>query len=148
MRQWLAASHAASSEAAVENPRQRTEPAQTHLRDVVNVGPRFGITWAPFKSGKTTIRSSWGIFYDWLSSGTYEQTLRVDGLHQQELIVANPSYPDPGSMGVIPPLNKYLLGDDLRMAENMRVSAGIDQQIAKNVRIGATYSDIRGKGLP
>ena len=43
-------------------------------------GPRFGVTWAPFKGGKTTLRASAGVFYDWLSGGTYEQTLRVDGL--------------------------------------------------------------------
>jgi len=44
------------------------------------VAPRVGITWAPFASGRTTIRSSWGLFYDWLPLNTYEQTLRVDGV--------------------------------------------------------------------
>ena len=34
--------------------------AQTHLKDYSNVGPRFGVTWAPFKSGKTTLRASAG----------------------------------------------------------------------------------------
>ena len=48
--------------------------AQTHLADHSNVGPRMGITWSPFKAGKTSLRASAGIFYDWLSSGTYEQT--------------------------------------------------------------------------
>ena len=67
--------------------------AQTHLGDIADLGPRVGITWAPFKSGKTTLRSSWGMFYDWLSTGTYEQTLRVDGFRQQELDIASPSYP-------------------------------------------------------
>jgi hypothetical protein len=38
--------------------------AQTHLNDYNNVGPRAGITWSPFKSGKTSVRASWGIFYD------------------------------------------------------------------------------------
>src|SRR4029078_5109 len=48
--------------------------AQTHVPDILNFGPRFGITWAPFKSGKTTLRASAGIFHDWLPQGTYEQT--------------------------------------------------------------------------
>jgi hypothetical protein len=121
--------------------------AQTHLQDLWNPGPRFGMTWAPFKSGKTTLRGSWGIFYDWFSSGTYEQTLRVDGLHQQELIIPGPDYPDPGSIGVIPPTNRYLMGGDLRMAQNMRLSAGMQQQITKKVRVGATYSHVRGEHL-
>ena len=69
---------------------------QTHVHDRADIGPRFAATWAPFKSGKTTLRASTGIFYDWLDQGTYEQTLRVDGVHQRELDILNPSYPDPG----------------------------------------------------
>ena len=57
--------------------------------------PRFGVTWAPFASGQTTLRSSWGLFYDWLPTNTYEQTLRVDGFRQQEMDIVNPAYPDP-----------------------------------------------------
>jgi hypothetical protein len=49
---------------------------QTHVHGINNLGPRFAVTWAPFKSGKTTLRASTGVFYDWLDQGTYEQTLR------------------------------------------------------------------------
>ena len=66
---------------------------QNHIKGVV-AGPRVGATWAPFKNGKTTLRASWGIFYDWLATNTYEQTLRIDGFQQREINIANPSYPD------------------------------------------------------
>ena len=46
-------------------------------------------------AGQTTLRSSWGIFYDWLPTNTYEQTLRVDGFRQRELDIVNPPYPGP-----------------------------------------------------
>jgi hypothetical protein len=128
------------------SPGVRVE-AQTHLDDYVNIGPRIGITWAPFKSGKTTLRGSFGIFYDWLSANTYEQTLRVDGFHQQEMIIQNPSYPDPGLGGDVPATNRYLLGGDLMMARNTRLSAGIDQQITKVFRVGAVYSNVRAAGV-
>jgi hypothetical protein len=120
--------------------------AQTHLKDYNNIGPRFGVTWAPFKSGKTTLRGSVGIFYDWLNSGTYEQTLRVDGFRQQEINVLNPTYPDPGTFGPATPTNRYLLGDDLRMAENTRWSAGVDQQVTKAMRVSLQYSRVRARG--
>ncbi len=74
---------------------------QTHLDDYNNFAPRFGVTWSPFKSGRTTLRASAGIFYDWLSTGTYEQTLRVDGFRQQELNILDPFYPDPGDDGIV-----------------------------------------------
>jgi hypothetical protein len=121
--------------------------AQTHLRDYNNVGPRFGVTWSPFKSGKTSLRGSAGVFYDWLSANTYEQTLRVDGFRQQELNVVNPSFPDAGSDGVIPPTNRYILGDEVRMGRTVRVSAGIDQAITKQFRINATYAHTNGDTL-
>lgn len=121
--------------------------AQTHLSDFNNVAPRFGITWSPFKSGKTSLRASLGVFYDWLSAGTYEQTLRVDGFRQQELNIVDPSYPDPGDVGTIPPVNRYLLGDDVRMGRTTRLSFGIDQTITRRFRVNATYAKMRGGGL-
>ena len=120
--------------------------AQTHLADLSNFGPRFGVTWAPFRSGRTTLRASAGIFYDWMTFGTYEQTLRVDGFRQQELNVIDPAFPDPGVAGTVPPINRYLLGDDLTMTRQNRLSAGIDQTISPRIRANATYAYIRGVG--
>ena len=45
------------------------------------------------------MRASAGVFYDWLASGTYEQTLRVDGFRQRDLNILNPLYPNVGTLG-------------------------------------------------
>jgi hypothetical protein len=113
---------------------------QTHLRDYGAFGPRMGVTYAPFKSGKTSLRASWGIFYDWFGSSIYEQSLRVDGFRQQELIISNPVYPNAGSAGVVSSTNKYLVDPNLSMSRNQRLSAGIDQTFTPRLRISATYS--------
>jgi hypothetical protein len=121
---------------------------QNHLKDFNNFAPRFGVNWAPFKSGRTTIRASSGIFYDWFSAGTYEQTLRVDGFRQQELNIVNPSYPDPGTDGIIAATNRYLMNEDqLGMVRTVRFSVGIQQTLTPRIRVGGTYSDSRGAGL-
>jgi hypothetical protein len=70
---------------------------------------RFWTHCPPTASGQTTLRASTGIFYDWLPTGTYEQSLRVDGVRQQELNVFDPSYPDPGGLGTIPPIQARAL---------------------------------------
>ena len=72
---------------------------QTHLGDEWNLAPRGGLTWSPFKSGRTTVRAGGGVFYDWLEADVYEQTLRVDGERQQDLVVRSPGYPDPFAGG-------------------------------------------------
>jgi carboxypeptidase family protein len=120
---------------------------QTHVQNYANIGPRFGLTWAPFAGGQTTFRTSAGIFYDWLPTSTYDQTVRIDGFHQQELNIINPAFPDPGLGGVIPPINRYTLDSDYRTPRITRVSAGVDQSVLKGARVSATYSYLRGSRL-
>ena len=113
---------------------------QTHVPDKLNFAPRAGFTWAPFKSGKTTLRGSWGMFYDWLSTGTYAQTLQIDGFRQREVNIINPSYPDPGSDGVTRATNRYLLAEDRPMAYAQRLSAGIAQTLSRRINVNVLYS--------
>ena len=120
---------------------------QTHVHDFSNLGPRLGVTWAPFASGRTTVRSSVGVFYDWLATSIYDQTQRVDGFHQQELNIVNPSFPDPGTGGAVPPVNRYELSPDYGVPRTTRVSAGVDQGFLKVMRVAATYSYQRGSRL-
>jgi hypothetical protein len=104
----------------------------------------MGVTWAPFKSGRTTLRASYGHFYNWLSANTYEQTLRVDGSRQQDLFIVDPAYPDPGVVGTVRTTNKYLLGPDVQMGRTRRFSTGIDQTISPKVRVNASFQSVRG----
>lgn len=132
--------------------------AQTHVRDRWNVGPRAALTWAPFKHGKTTIRSSAGLFYDWLDPNTYEQTLRVDGVRQRELTLLNPAYPvpflaDDNAGGAGPPSNRYLLSHDLQLPRTTRIGVDLDQALSRRVRVSVGYYDehddqmLRGRNL-
>jgi hypothetical protein len=118
--------------------------AQTHVSDYDNVMPRFGVTWAPFTGGQTTLRASWGIFHDWFSMNTYEQTLRVDGFRQQEIDIVNPPYPDFSELSLIAaPGNRYVLGDRVALPRSSRLSLGIDQRV-RVTQASATYSYTQG----
>ena len=121
--------------------------AQTHAKDYDNVMPRFGITWAPFAGGQTTLRASWGIFHDWFSMNTYEQTLRVDGLQQQEIDIVNPPYPDFNELSLLAaPGNRYLMSEGVALPRSTRVSLGLDQRW-RTLQAAFTYSYIRGDAL-
>jgi hypothetical protein len=120
---------------------------QTHVHEFNNIGPRFGVTWAPFAGGTTTLRGSAGIFYDWLPTGTFDQSVRVDGLRQQELNIVDPEFPSPGNLGVVPPVNRYLLDSGYELPQTTRFSAGIEQGLGKLVRVVTTYSYQRGSRL-
>ena len=113
---------------------------QTHVPDHAGFAPRLGVTWAPRRSGKTTVRASAGVFYNWLNINTYEQTLRIDGERQKEINIVNPTYPDPGNAGVVFATNKYFLSPDLRMEQYNRFSVAIDQTLSPKVRASFAYS--------
>jgi hypothetical protein len=119
---------------------------QTHVPGRWNLAPRMGATWAPFKNGRTTLRASVGVFYDWLSTNTYQQTLQVDGFRQQEVNILDPSYPDPGPITGVSPTNRYLLGDDIVLPRTTRVSLGVSQVFNQRFNAGVVYAYTRANG--
>lgn len=122
------------------------EELQTHLGDRSNVAPRGGVTWSPFKSGKTTVRGGGGMFYDWLDASVYQQTLQVDGTHQRDLVVENPGYPDPygggAAVAVLPP-SEYTLAPRLAMPARAIAMVGISQQIS-SLLVNVNYTHAQG----
>ena len=119
---------------------------QTHLGDEWNLAPRGGLTWSPFKSGRTTVRAGGGIFYDWLEAEVYEQTLRVDGVRQQELVVRSPGYPDPFSGGAadVLPTSKYVLAEGLVMPKRNMANVGVSQQITPAIGLNVNLMYMSG----
>ena len=120
---------------------------QTHLGDRWNMAPRAGFTWSPFKSGRSTVRAGGGLFYDWLESETYEQTLRVDGIRQQDLVVVNPGYPDPFAGGAaerVLPTSKYLLASGLVMPTRAVGVVAFTQQLSPLVMLNGSYTHMHG----
>ena len=120
---------------------------QTEVPDQAAYEPRVGITWAPAKSGKTTLRASGGIFHGWLDPGIWWQTVRSDGEHQRDIIIINPSYPDPGPGGSTSPANKYVLGD-YKLNKNLRYSTGVDQRFSPRASVNILYTYYHQGQLP
>ena len=72
---------------------------QSHIGGV-NLAPRGGITWSPFRSGRTTIRAGAGVFFDWFDAQAYEQGVQLDGTHQQIETIVSPGYPNAAAGGL------------------------------------------------
>jgi carboxypeptidase family protein len=123
------------------------QEVQTHLDDRWNLSPRASFSWSPFKSGKTTVRGGGGVFHDWLDAETFEQTLRVDGFRQQDLVIRNPGYPDPfagGASQQVLPTSKYLLSPDLVMPRRAMINVGVSQQLTPMVGVNAGFTHAEG----
>lgn len=106
--------------------------AQSLLSDRNNFAPRAHVTWSPFKSAKTTFRAGAGVFYDWYDTGLYEDTLRVNGINQRDIIIDNPCYPNPNCEGSQSAESKPSIiqaAAFLVMPQVTRVSAGVEHQV-------------------
>ncbi|MEW6322624.1 MAG: carboxypeptidase regulatory-like domain-containing protein [Acidobacteriota bacterium] len=117
---------------------------QTNFSDRWNLAPRVGFTWSP-RASRYNVRGGYGIFYDWFETSLYEQTVRLDGTHQLEEIVVNPSYPDPfrSAATVLPP-SITRVGDGLEQPTIHQASIGFDRKLTEQMSLRADYMFIRG----
>jgi len=67
--------------------------------DAINVSPRFGFIWSPLNDQKTVISGGFGVFYDALSQGILENSIRnVPNIVDQN--VYNGLWADPTAAGM------------------------------------------------
>ena len=122
---------------------------QNHLDGKFNLAPRFGFVWSPKKNGSITLRGGAGIFYDWFTAQTYEQTLRVDGQRQRDLVVTNPGFPNPFSGGLqttLPP-SRIQTDANLQIPYIVQASLGVETNPFKLFRLTTNYQYQRGVHL-
>jgi hypothetical protein len=73
--------------------------AQTNLADRNNLAPRVALAYSPGQA--TVVRGGGGLYYQRLNVGMVENQRRFDGTRQYEIVIDNPSYPDPFAGGII-----------------------------------------------
>ena len=101
------------------------------------------------KSGRITFRGGSGIFYDWFAAQTYEQTLRVDGERQRDLVITNPGFPNPlsGGMQTILPPSRIQTDPNLQIPYIIQSSIGMETNPFKLFRWTTNYQYQRGVHL-
>ena len=122
---------------------------QSHVPGKFNVAPRVGFVWSPKKDGTITFRGGAGIFYDWFAATVYEQTLRVDGERQRDLVIVNPGYPNPFSSGTqttLPP-SRIQSDPNLQIPYIIQASFGMETQPFKLFQLRTNYQYQRGVHL-
>jgi hypothetical protein len=127
---------------------------QKRIADKRAFAPRFGFTWAPSARGTTTVRGSVGVFHGFMPPEIIEQTLRMNGENQREIVITDPETlraiyaGEPVTSGETRPTNRYLYREDFALQRNLRYSAGVDQVLSPRVRLNVLYNYIHVQQQP
>jgi carboxypeptidase family protein len=121
---------------------------QSHIGGL-NLAPRGGIAWAPFKSGKTTVRAGAGVFFDWLDAQAYEQGVQLDGAHQHVEAILQPGYPDPfaGASAIVLPAGRVQFAADLAQPTLKEAMAAVEQALPGDIRLNTMFVHRSGSNL-
>ena len=68
---------------------------QTAPTSLANVGPRFGLAWAPDKKETWVLHLRSGLFSEPVDSSYATQAARLDGVRQREALIYSPSFSSP-----------------------------------------------------
>jgi hypothetical protein len=114
---------------------------QTQVDSRLNFAPRAAFTWNATRTA--TLRGGYGIFYDWYDAGVYEQTIRVDGTRQIEVIVQDPTFPATVATGFSTPPS-VIRAASLQQPIIHQASIGFEKPLAPWADLRADYMWTRG----
>ncbi|HXG63953.1 MAG TPA: carboxypeptidase regulatory-like domain-containing protein, partial [Blastocatellia bacterium] len=124
---------------------------QTNLVDKMNFAPRFGLAWNPDKDKKGVVRFGAGVFYDYLDDNITFNTLRFDGVRQQQFVIQRPSFfpeiPDAFDENDRRRPTIRVKSEGLNAPYTILSTVSYERQLSKNLIGTVNYSFIRGLHL-
>jgi carboxypeptidase family protein len=118
---------------------------QSFIDDRINLMPRLGFTWNPGGS-RTALRGGYGVFYDWYEANLHDQTIRVDGELQRDLLILSPGFPDPagGVTAEVLPGGRVQADPNLKMPYVQQASIGVERPLGQFLTLQTSYQWQRG----
>ncbi len=135
---------------------------ETILADRNNLGPRIAIAWDPLKTGKTVVRTGYGIFYNRALLRTLDDfvltsstvVVDTDNAAAQALLgelqfprVLAVNDPRIAQMGVREAGFVRRLEEGFRLPESYQASLGIERELGRNFKLEVNYVFNRGLHL-
>jgi len=112
-----------------------------------SVAPRLAVAIAPGNQ-RTVIRGGAGVFYERRPAVLQQQALLFGGSNVQQIVISNPSFPNPFSSATITPPSVARIAPDIRFPYLAQASIGIERKLGKGRNYFAlAYTTLRGLHL-
>jgi hypothetical protein len=98
----------------------------------------------------TVLRAGAGLFHVRLDNWVIREMLRLDGTRQQEILISNPSYPDPfqsGNVTIVPPSSRRVFDNNLVTPLYGNIAFAVERSLPRNLFVSASYDYQRGMRL-
>ncbi len=129
--------------------------AQTAPADFAGFAPRVGIAYSPDKKQNWILRARAGIFYERVGEQLTLETLRLDGRRQREILIDNPTFPNPFISGaILDSTNTIRIFDEnLRPPASLQMRVEVERQLPRGWRVSSNYNwtnsrfDLRSRNI-
>lgn len=125
--------------------------AQMNIGDRKDFGLRAAVAWSPEGQGnaspKTVIRAGWGAFYGGIDPPLIQQSLRFNGVTQQQYVESNPDFypfvPPASALANGRPSTTYRLAPHIKVTPWMLSAISFERQLPGNTSVSVIYRDQR-----
>ncbi|HYK20487.1 MAG TPA: carboxypeptidase regulatory-like domain-containing protein [Pyrinomonadaceae bacterium] len=119
--------------------------------DKNNFSPRVGFSWDPWKNGKTVVRAGYGLYYDQVLVGIFEQNAFVNPPFNNRATFSGAavtfSNPSGGTLGDLPVRDLIASAPDFQTPMIQQWSLGIQREIFRNMVAEISYVGTKGDHL-
>ena len=120
---------------------------QTNISDRNDFDPRVSLSYQLNKA--TVFRAGFGIFHQTFAANLVQQLLQLDGKRQQQIVIRNPSFPDPFAGGIAQtiPASLRIASDNLVTPYTANMSYSVERSFNTGSVLSVSYDFIRGVHL-